>query len=495
MNISSLEDRLAEYGPGGYYLLETFVLELLRLEAAANNQELHIESRRSHAPVDAYAPGGIGSIRSPLSVEIVSVLSPKRLRSIINLHKSLKQSEDEGLLIVALRQMAKESRYVAKIIESEGAKLHVWDQDRLQQLIDRHREKAEQLSENLFSFRLKMAVSGGSDDWKRKRDRIISDVAEKFRDGRLSLFLGAGVSSSAGLPNWDTLLNRLFVSMLTENEGTENSHENERINSIVRRLRQIGGPSALTLARYIRKGMSFGSGTERNRFIESVTEQLYGLRDRRFALDSELIKEIVSLCAPIRSGAKVRGVVTYNFDDLLERVLNAREIAYRSIFEEELAEPEELPVYHVHGFLPEERLGYSNLDRSTLVFSEEGYHQIYRDAYHWSNLIQLTSLKETSCLMIGLSLTDPNLRRLLEISTKSVDKPRHFAFMKRVGYEEFAKKDKNTLVKAPARMVRGFLERHHNLNEEVLRELGVSVIWYEGYDEVPSVLKRIRKSI
>ena len=55
MNISSLENRLADYGSGGYYLLETFVLELLRLEAAENNQELNIESRRSHAPLDAYA--------------------------------------------------------------------------------------------------------------------------------------------------------------------------------------------------------------------------------------------------------------------------------------------------------------------------------------------------------------------------------------------------------------------------------------------------------
>ncbi|WP_368648384.1 SIR2 family protein [Castellaniella ginsengisoli] len=496
MKIASLEDRLSDYGSGGYYLLETFVLELLRLEADANNQELHIESRRSHAPLDAFAPKGIGDIRIPLSVEVVSVLSSNRLRKIIELHRAFKKSESEGLLIIALRQMTKESNYVKKIIENAGINVYIWDQARLQVLIDRHREAAENISENLFSIRLKIAVSNSPGDWKEKRDSIIFNVIEKFRNGRLSLFLGAGVSSSAGLPNWDTLLNRLFVSMLTESDQDVDGSENEGINSIVRRLRQIDGPSTLTLARYIRKGMSAGLSAERDKFIDSVTKQLYGLRDRRFSLNSELIKEIVNICTPMRSGAKVRGVVTYNFDDLLERVLEEREIAHRSIFEEEdLADPEELPLYHVHGFLPEERSEYPNLDRSTLVFSEEGYHQIYRDAYHWSNLIQLNWLKETSCLMIGLSLTDPNLRRLLEISTKSVDKPRHFAFMKRTGYDEFAKRGESTLVKAPAQMVRKFLDRHHNLNEEVLRELGVSIIWYEHYHEIPELLKRIRKSI
>ncbi|SPU51037.1 SIR2 family protein [Bordetella trematum] len=496
MKISALEDRLADYGSGGYYLLETFVLELLRLEAGVNKQELQVNSRRSHAPLDAFAPKGIGDIHTPLSIEVIFILSPNRLRDIAEVHRKFKKSEVEGLLIVTLRQMAKGTDYVEKIVQSSSSKIYIWDQDKLQLLVDRHKDAAERILENLFSIHLKKAVNGSLEDWRKKRDGIISHVIEKFKNGRLSLFLGAGVSSSAGLPNWDVLLNRLFVSMLTESDQGADGAENEKINSIVSRLRQIDGPSTITLARYIRKGMSSALSAERNKFIDSVTKQLYGLRDRRFSISSELIKEIVNMCTPLRSGAKVRGVVTYNFDDLLEKVLVDREIAHRSIFEEEdLADPEELPVYHVHGFLPENRSEYANLDRSTLVFSEEGYHQIYRDAYHWSNLIQLNWLKETSCLMIGLSLTDPNLRRLLEISTKSVDKPRHFAFMKRTGYDEFANKGANPVLKAPAQMVRKFLDRHHNLNEEVLRELGVTIIWYESHDEIPGIIKRIRKSL
>jgi hypothetical protein len=143
--------------------------------------------------------------------------------------------------------------------------------------------------------------------------------------------------------------------------------------------------------------------------------------------------------------------------------------------------------------LPELREKYPNIDKATLVFSEEGYHQIYREAYHWSNLIQLNCLKETACLMVGLSLTDPNLRRLLEISAKSVDKPKHFAFLKRVSYDTFSREGEKSVVRAPASVVRTFLDRHHSLNEEVMKELGVNIIWYEEYDDIPKLLGQVGK--
>jgi hypothetical protein len=100
----------------------------------------------------------------------------------------------------------------------------------------------------------------------------------------------------------------------------------------------------------------------------------------------------------------------------VERDLATKGALHKSIYtESEVYDPDELPIYHVHGFLPEDDSKYNDLDKSTLVFSEEGYHHIYTDAYHWSNLVQLNSFRENNCLMIGLSMTDPNLRRLLDI--------------------------------------------------------------------------------
>ncbi len=38
-----------------------------------------------------------------------------------------------------------------------------------------------------------------------------------------------------------------------------------------------------------------------------------------------------------------------------------------------------------------------------------------------------------------------------------------------------------------------FLDRHHKLNEEIMKELGVSIIWFYGFNEIPNLLRRINE--
>jgi hypothetical protein len=489
-----LEEKLASYGTGGYYLIESFLIKLLQAEARFREQEFIHSSGSNMATFDAFAPIGFGDIPGPVSIEIVRTLSQNRVIKEANHYSNVVKEVNSSLLIISLTKFSDNILPFISKYFPVAASVHVWGPNEIQLLIDRHPETAAKLAENLFSNRFQVALESNADDWQKQRDGVVNAIRDQYKSGRFSMFLGAGVSSSAGLPDWDTLLNSLFVSMLTEGAPNTKHTDAEQISSIVKRLRQIDGPSALMLARYIRKGITTDSPAEQGKFIAAVTTQLYNLRNKKYSLSSSLIKSIASLCAPSRTGAKVRSVLTYNFDDLLEREVKARGLSYRSIFEElDLPSPEELPIYHVHGFLPEDRSEYENINKATLVFSEEGYHQIYREAYHWSNLIQLNSLKETSCLMVGLSLTDPNLRRLLEISAKSIDKPKHFAFMRRITYESFSSDGEKSVVRAPVGTVKRFLDRHHKLNEEVLRELGVNIIWYESYDEIPTILQQIGK--
>ena len=121
-----------------------------------------------------------------------------------------------------------------------------------------------------------------------------------------------------------------------------------------------------------------------------------------------------------------------------------------------------MPILHTHGFIPREV--DSDYERN-VVLSEEDYHGLYRDAFHWANVEQLHSLTQTTCYFIGLSLRDPNLRRLLDISfERGFGNAVHYAFLPRNEYKQPAKA------------------------ETMFYKMGINIIWFENKDELPSII-------
>lgn len=455
-------------------------------------------------PGDGLAPDGFDEFSGPTLIEIKFNLSKqprkmfldKLLRQLSRDHLDINIS---NIIIISAKPIPEKISH--RILDDIDrfqfpCNVYLWGPEEINKIASKHRSKVNEIVNNLFSLRLESAVNKPVKDWKTEREDVVESLKECYRKGQFSLFLGAGVSSSAGMPDWNTLLNSLFVTYLTQEFDSDGEILDDDISQLVMRLNTVDEPSALMAARYLRKGLT-KSSSEAKEFISAITKNLYKLRNTKFSINSKLISSIASMCMPRRTGAKVKSVVTYNFDDLLERQLNHNSILHRCVYtESETYDPDELPVYHVHGFLPENRAEYDGLDNSTLVFSEEGYHQIYSDSYHWSNLVQLNNLRENHCLMVGLSMTDPNLRRLLDISARNIERSKHFAFMKRLTYEDFCfnKSSNKTQSKPVIDNLDGakkFLDRHHTLNEELMKELGVTIIWYEGYDEIPEIIERI----
>ncbi|MCX2545724.1 SIR2 family protein [Pseudomonas sp. COW5] len=496
MEFEKILENIDNQGTRGYYLIEALLLGLLKIHLQAQDKPLKLQINTPDYGFDAFAPEGFDEFDGPTFIQITLSSHPKKiLLDIEKMQKNFPIMENTSVLIITTKKPNQDILKNHITPHSKpGSPFHIWGPEKISSLIEKYPEQANKLIENIFTIRLETAFSKQQENWKDERAEIVERIKSEYKSGQFSLLLGAGVSSSAGLPDWNTLLNSLFVALLTSELGKDKTIDSTEISSIVKRLREVDGPSALMSARYIRKGMSTNGSSEQTLFVNTVTKQLYELRDKRKNIESKLIKSIASMCTPGRTGAKVKSVITYNFDDLLERQLGNREIQFRSIFEEiEIPNTDELPIYHVHGFLPEDRSNYSNLDRSTLVFSEEGYHKIYNEPYHWSNLIQLNSLKESTCVMIGLSMSDPNLRRLLEIAARSIEKPKHYAFMQRINIEYFSKHNDKKIINAPISTIKTFLDRHHSLNEEVLKELGVNIIWYEEYDDIPQLLEQISK--
>ena len=68
--------------------------------------------------------------------------------------------------------------------------------------------------------------------------------------------------------------------------------------------------------------------------------------------------------------------------------------------------------------------------------------------------------------------------------------------MKRLTIEEFCyEKEKNGTEKKQVinnkKAAEQFLNGHHKLNEELMKELGVLIIWYTSYDDIPTILTKV----
>ncbi|WP_347070179.1 SIR2 family protein [Flavobacterium sp. WV_118_3] len=487
-----------------YYSFETFILNLLKYHLEQQQKVLVINNDNLRTLGDAIAEDGLDDIIGKTIVEIKLNLdrTPPKIfvdQFFSRFNRTEVSPDFKNILIINGRPISRETKERILIelnFLSPQFRIILWGPEELNKIVTKHKKEANKIANNLFALRLENIVSGEVRNWEDEREERIELLIDVYKKRQFSAFLGAGVSSSAGMPDWNTLLNSLFVSYLAKEFKHSEAINDNDIKQIVHRLNYVDEPSALMAARYLRKGLT-KEQSESQAFINTISDNLYKLRDSKKDISSKLIKAITNLCMPTQTGARVKSVITYNFDDLLERELETKAIRHHSIYKEnELSDPDELPIYHVHGFLPEDKSKYTGLEEITLVFSEEGYHQIYSDAYHWSNLVQLYNLRENSCLMIGLSLTDPNLRRLLEISARNSERPRHFAFMKRLTIEEFCyEKEKNGTEKKQVinnkKAAEQFLNGHHKLNEELMKELGVLIIWYTSYDDIPTILTKV----
>ena len=278
----------------------------------------------------------------------------------------------------------------------------------------------------------------------------IALLKEALIDNQLTLVCGAGVSRDSSIPDW----NELLVNILNETFFDDGSNV-PKSKILAEDLLSLMPQSNLILGKYLRLVL-------KNDFEKVVQKHLY--------LETNMMKAIVELARPKRRGKRLESIITFNFDDLIECALSKHNIEYCSIWKEgQIYGIDALPIFHVHGFLPNQR----EIDSPNLVFSEEAYHSQFIDPYSWSNLIQLNTFSTNICLFVGLSLSDPNLRRLLDISWRRNQRCKHYIVMR--------KEPQKNRTDEIATM----------LFEQDANSLGLNVIWCSDFSEIPSILSSI----
>jgi len=471
-----------------YMAVEKLIIVMMKDYLESQNKQILVGSETIYRALDIIMPDGIDSDESCIAVKI-KIYRHKQmgLRVIYDTigHFSINRGDINKLLLIVVNELPDSIR---KRIEEKKNQLNfelvIWDIDDLVRIFRNNESLFVDTYNNLNTVFLRETINNGilrnNGTYLEKREKYVEQLHVQYKNDNIVLFLGAGASNEANIATWNTLISELFVALIDKQLSANYIQiEKEDKEKIVKEVISQNGNSPLLQTRFLRNGFE-------NDFEELVRDILY-----RNAVDtSDLLEEIGQLCIPNRGKLGVRAIINYNFDDLVEKNLKRLRVKYHSIYGEGMIpDTDELGIYHVHGFLPQEKDNYENLTKSLLVFSEEGYHKLMLEPYNWANISQLNYMINNTCLFIGLSMTDPNMRRLLEIAAQkrmeNDGECQHYAIMRRFKIKDSEETDS----------IKSFERVNESLQESFFKELGINVLWIDEFSEIPILLKKIKGNL
>jgi hypothetical protein len=261
--------------------------------------------------------------------------------------------------------------------------------------------------------------------------------------GGITLVVGAGVSLSRGVPNWEALAQRLWTAAFGRRRSpwqtSDEAHSPRHVPQFL--------PIIFELA-YRKLG--------EKKFVAALQQHLYArvrypADDRKFKQSDETLAVLARLLVQEyqRIGRRrVDAVITFNVDDLIEQAVATVSGVEAPSFQNQVvrvvARPTHahlggplrrpIPVYHVHGFVPSNHvIRYGDHFDHLLVFTDTQYWATSANASTFANRILSSALSEGRCIFIGLSMTDINILRWLALRALERDRDRREAGEGKIG--------------------------------------------------------------
>jgi hypothetical protein len=331
-----------------------------------------------------------------------------------------------------------------------------------------------------------------------------------YHDGRLIPFLGAGVSLEYGIPAWkDLVVGLLFqhsqdARILRTFPPSFRRALAEWLTDYIEYDLTIWARVVKNTARKkVRRRSGVSAEQADHAFIDRLREQLYPEAPVRPKGETTL-SAIADLIAEGASQGLIPAVVTFNYDDLLENELTRRNVPHYPVWSHRQTRGRGLPILHPHGFLPRK----GTPPDAGVVFSEDEYHRVSGTVFHWAVEDVVHHLRHHSALFLGLSMSDPNLRRLLDASYVRGEIPAHWQVQRRKtipraamfkAAEDIARRavkeeadEAHTGLERMAEALRIGLKLAERFDRELHQSMGVKTIWMEHYGDIPGLLKAIR---
>lgn len=325
----------------------------------------------------------------------------------------------------------------------------------------------------------------------------------------LVLCLGAGVSMPYGLPSWNNLVLELLFQQTRRTRRLRPLMPHYR-RAVAAWMTDYFEVDPMVLARMVERdlGQRAGGRGADLAFLENLREHLYAnVRRPRGATSLTAVADLIARGTSARG---VAAVITFNFDDLLEQELRRKRVAHVAVTGPGRQNGDGLRIHHVHGFVPSR----GPLERANVVFTESDYHRLTETVFHWSLSEVVERLRKNTLLFVGLSMSDPNLRRLLDAAHNS-DIPAHWQVQKRHAIRDHERaaalqnidarardyaeilglpQGDRSLLKGPDALnaaLDAVLAQADTYDREVFESMGVKTIWVDDFAEIPDVLGAI----
>jgi hypothetical protein len=310
----------------------------------------------------------------------------------------------------------------------------------------------------------------------------IETIRSSFREDRLEFLVGAGPSIDAGLPTWSQLNNRLlrdFFDLEFSDPADDRilPPEYDELEALARIfVDRFGREPAVDVIR--------GRLGNQELFRDLLHGALYS--DRAGVELKSLQYELASSLHPMDSDLPGR-LITTNFDNYLERAycylheydpddIHDEIEVVASASEAEDASDSKPQFVHLHGYLPE-----TGRPHGRIVLSERDFFDTESD---WPTdvLEDVLNDPERDLLIVGMSMADPRLRKLLLQRAESAEASGEV-------YVLLAKSTVNEDALLAERRAHKLLHRYEL---QYWERLGVKIRLVSDLEKLPMLLRKIR---
>lgn len=227
-------------------------------------------------------------------------------------------------------------------------------------------------------------------------DELTAYLARQLNHSAICLVLGAGVSTAFNLPSWDQLLDRLY----TGNEAHRNS--------------------SLDVKRQAEDFKNMVCKGDMNVFLTRVTAALYGGYNTELEhLRTNALLGSISTLVMSSVRGRASSVVTFNFDDILEKFLEYHGFSVAAVSDaSQWTREADVEILHPHGLLPAPD-SIERVASSSIVLDQKQYSRIVGDnANPWRQRL-LSAMRSRTCLFLGTSGLDDHMDSLITAAHES----------------------------------------------------------------------------